>query len=44
MQRHKFFLRGIPEGLIAGFSDSVLRICVVSFVFLVLIVSCGPST
>ena len=43
MQRHLFFLREIHRMLVASLSYSILRVCVASLVFIVLVISCGPA-
>lgn len=43
MQRHLFFLRNIHRILVESFSYAILRICVASLIFMVLVISCGPA-
>ena len=43
MQRHLFFLREIHRVLVASFSYSLLRVCIASVVFVVLVIGCGPA-
>lgn len=43
MKRHLFFLREIHRILVVSFSYSILRGCVAFFLFMVLVMSCGPA-
>lgn len=43
MQRHLFFLREIHRIFVKSSLYSILRICVASFIFMVLVIGCGPA-
>lgn len=43
MKRHLLFLREVRQTLLSGSSYSTVRACVVSLVFVLLAISCGPA-